>query len=123
MRVDFLQVLYCVMVFTMARCLCLFADQVNTEYVKVLVASAQQIQTSVIEEERQALKMHMTSAEVSAIGIRKCETFLCGNLLALHDLFLSFVCFICVQLCKMVALRMNFEISIYTSRIYQLLKK
>lgn len=98
MRVDFLQVLYCVMVFTMAGCLCLFADQVNTEYVKVLVASAQQIQTSVIEEERQALKMHMTSAEVSAIGIRKCETFLCGNLLALHDLFLSFVCFMCSAL-------------------------
>lgn len=43
-----------------------FTDEVNTAYIKVLVASARQIQTSVIEEERRALDTHLASAEVSA---------------------------------------------------------
>ena len=50
----------------------LLADEINTEYAKVLVASAQQIQMTVIEEERRALEMHMASAEVSAEGFTKC---------------------------------------------------
>nr|KAG5689372.1 hypothetical protein BaRGS_019746 [Batillaria attramentaria] len=42
-------------------------DESNTEYAKVLVASAQQIQTSVIDEEHKALQQHMASAEPSEV--------------------------------------------------------
>jgi hypothetical protein len=40
------------------------SDQVNTEFAKVLVATAQQIQTMVVDKERQELSAQMADAEV-----------------------------------------------------------
>ncbi|KAK7087298.1 hypothetical protein V1264_021369 [Littorina saxatilis] len=42
-------------------------DEKNTEFAKVLVASTQQIQADVIEEERRELQLHMASAEPSEV--------------------------------------------------------
>ncbi|XP_076435269.1 E3 ubiquitin-protein ligase RNF10-like [Babylonia areolata] len=42
-------------------------DELNTEYAKVLVASASEIHTAVIEEEREALLLHLACAEDSEI--------------------------------------------------------
>lgn len=43
------------------------ADETNTEYAKVLVASAQQIRTSVLDEEHVALQHHMATSEPSEV--------------------------------------------------------
>lgn len=48
----------------------IFKDKENTEYAKVLVASADQIQTSVIQKEFTELQDHLASAEVVVLTLK-----------------------------------------------------